>query len=68
MRVFVNGTAAPVSHSGGQFRASVRLSATEVNEPHSEWMVPYGPMIVVLARDATGAEAGVLVELAQVLA
>lgn len=68
VRVFVNGTAAPVSHSGGQFRASVRLSATEVNEPHSEWMVPYGPMIVVLARDATGAEAGVLVELAQVLA
>ena len=63
VRVFLNGTEADVSRAGDEFSARIRLPASEANEPHSEWLPPYGPMIVVLATDATGAEAGILVEL-----
>ena len=63
VRVYVNGTEADVSRAGDDFSARIRLPASEANEPHSEWLPPYGPMIVVLATDATGAEAGILVEL-----
>ena len=63
VRVYVNGTEANVSRAGDDFSARIRLPASEANEPHSEWLPPYGPMIVVLATDATGAEAGILVEL-----
>ena len=65
VRIFVNGTEAGVSQSGDAFIACVHLAASEVNAPHSEWLQPYGPMVVVLARDATGAEAGYLAELDQ---
>jgi amidase len=63
VRVFVNGTEAEVSRSGQAFGASIRLPATESNPPHSEWLPPYGPTVVLLARDAAGAEAGGLIEL-----
>ena len=63
MRVFLNGTEADVSKAGDEFSARIRLPASEANEPHSEWLPPYGPIIVVLATDGTGAEAGILVEL-----
>ena len=63
VRVFVNGTEADVSRAGDEFSARIRIPASEANEPHSEWLPPYGPMIVLLATDATGAEAGILVEL-----
>ncbi|MES2094949.1 MAG: amidase [Actinomycetota bacterium] len=64
VRVFANGTEADVSGTGDEFSAIIRLPASETNEPHSEWVPPYGPLVVVLARDVTGAEAGHLVELA----
>jgi amidase len=57
-------TEADVSRTGDEFSASIHLPASEMNEPHSEWVPPYGPMIVVLARDTAGAEAGLVVELA----
>ena len=63
VRVFLNGTEADVSKAGDEFSARIRLPASEANEPHSEWIPPYGPIIVVLATDDTGAEAGILVEL-----
>ena len=63
VRVYLNGTEADVSRAGDEFSARIRLPASEANEPHSEWLPPYGPMIVVLATDAAGAEAGILVEL-----
>jgi len=63
VRVFLNGTEADVSKAGDEFSARIRLPASEANEPHSEWLPPYGPIIVVLATDGTGAEAGILVEL-----
>jgi len=63
VRVFVNGTEAEVSRSGNVFAASIRLTASESNEPHSEWLPPYGPLIVLLARDFSGAEAGEFIEL-----
>ena len=63
VRVYLNGTEADVSRAGDEFSARIRLPASEANEPHSEWLPPYGLMIVVLATDATGAEAGILVEL-----
>lgn len=64
VRVFVNGTETEVSWSGQAFDASIRLAAAESNEPHSEWLPPYGSMIVLLARDVAGAEAGELIEAA----
>ena len=63
VRVYLNGTEADVSRAGDDFTSCIRLPTSEANEPHSEWLPPYGPMIVVLATDATGAEAGILVEL-----
>ncbi len=63
VRVFVGGTETDVSQSNDGFRASIRFPVSETNEPHSRWVPPYGPMIVVLARDATGAEAGHFLEL-----
>lgn len=63
VRVYLNGTEADVSRAGDDFSSCIRLPASEANEPHSEWLPPYGPMIVVLATDANGAEAGILVEL-----
>ena len=65
VRVFVNGTEADVFQTGDTFTASIQLSASEINPPHSEWVPPYGPMIVVLARDGSGAEAGHLTEVPQ---
>ena len=63
VRVFLNGTQADVSKAGDEFSARIRISASEANGPHSEWLPPYGPIIVVLATDGTGGEAGDLVEL-----
>ena len=63
VRVFLNGTEADVSKAGEKFSARIRLPASEANGLHSEWLPPYGPMIVMVATDGSGAEVGNLVEL-----
>jgi len=34
------------------------VPAAAHSRPHSEWRAPYGPLVVVIVRDAAGAVAG----------
>lgn len=55
---YVDGVRVPAELDGGRLRGCVRVAADARGPAVSEWMAPFGPLVVVLARDAAGAVAG----------
>lgn len=55
---FVDGTRVEVSFDGARARGAIDVAPDAYGEPVSEWVDPYGPLVVVVARTADGAVAG----------
>ncbi|AQT79342.1 amidase [Mycolicibacterium litorale] len=55
---FVDGARVPVTVAGQSATVTVSFSSATHNTPHSEWRPPYGPLIVVVARNEDGAVCG----------
>ncbi|WP_432545811.1 amidase [Kineococcus sp. SYSU DK004] len=56
----VDGVRVPTTLDGDRLRGTARVPADAHTVPVSEWLPPFGPLVVVLVRDAAGAVAGVL--------
>ncbi|WP_438822232.1 amidase [Kineococcus terrestris] len=56
----VDGVRVPTTLDGNLLRGSARVAADAHAVPVSEWLPPFGPLVVVLVRDAAGAVAGAL--------
>ncbi len=54
--LFIDGVRIPARLENGRLTAEV--AAEPYGEPVSEWIAPYGPLVVVVVRDADGAVAG----------
>lgn len=57
---FVDGVRVPTSHDGERIRGSLRVRADAYSQATSEWLPPYGPLVVLVARDRDGGVAGAL--------
>ena len=57
---FVDGVRATVTVSGSRIDGRHHLVADAHTTPFSEWLPPFGPLVVVVARGFTGAVAGAL--------
>lgn len=55
---YVDGVRVDVEIEGDRLRGVARIAADAYGEPVSEWVAPYGPLVVVAVRDAGGAVAG----------
>lgn len=55
---YVDGVRVDVEIEGDRLRGVARITADAYGEPVSEWVAPYGPLVVVAVRDAGGAVAG----------
>ncbi|MGE3772861.1 MAG: amidase [Gammaproteobacteria bacterium] len=58
LTLFVNGTAVAVKRVATSFTAELTLPSSLHNVLHSRWRAPYGSIVTVVARDASGACAG----------
>ncbi|KAA0102189.1 amidase [Mycolicibacterium sp. P1-18] len=58
LEAFVDGVRVRLDDTEGVVTGA--LSRIKPNAPHSEWRAPYGPLIVVVARNGDGAVAGAL--------
>ena len=56
--VFVDGARVDAEVSGDRLDGVARVAPDAYGEPVSEWVAPYGPLVVVAVRDAEGAVAG----------
>lgn len=56
--VFVDGARVDAEGSGDRLDGVARVAPDAYGEPVSEWVAPYGPLVVVAVRDAEGAVAG----------
>ena len=54
--LFVDGVRVPARLENGRVTAEVAPAPS--GEPVSEWIAPYGPLVVIVVRDAAGAVAG----------
>ncbi len=57
---FVDGERVRLDGTPPVLSAVCAMPADRHDRTHSEWRPPYGPLIVVVARDATGATAGTM--------
>lgn len=55
---YVDGVRVDVEIEGDRLRGVARIAADAYGEPVSEWVAPYGPLVIVAVRDAGGAVAG----------
>lgn len=55
---YVDGVRVDVEIEGDRLSGVARIAADAYGEPVSEWVAPYGPLVVVAVRDAGGAVAG----------
>lgn len=55
---YVDGVRVDVEIEGDRLRGVARIAADAYGKPVSEWVAPYGPLVVVAVRDAGGAVAG----------
>ncbi len=55
---FVDGVRVEVERAGDRLTGVARIAPDAYGEPVSEWVAPYGPLVVVAVRDAAGAVAG----------
>lgn len=58
LEAFVDGVRVPLQRAGSSATGTVSVPSGTHDATHSEWRAPYGPLIVVVARDAEGAVAG----------
>ncbi len=58
LALFVNGTAVAVKRMGESFTAELTLPSSQHQALHSRWRAPYGSIVTIVARDASGACAG----------
>ena len=54
----VDGIPVPTTTDGGRITGELVVSADAYDSRHSEWRQAYGPLVVVVVRDADGAAAG----------
>jgi amidase len=55
---YVDGVRVEVERAGDRLTGVARIAPDAYGEPVSEWVAPYGPLVVVAVRDAAGAVAG----------
>jgi amidase len=55
---FVDGVRATIVVDGSRIEGTHQLAADAHTAPVSEWLPPFGPLVVVVARDRTGAVVG----------
>jgi amidase len=55
---FIGGSRVAVEADGNRVSGSATVPAEPHRRPHSVWRAPYGPLIVVVVRDADGAVVG----------
>ncbi len=55
---YVDGVRVDVETEGDRLTGVARIAPDAYGEPVSEWVAPYGPLVVVAVRDAAGAVAG----------
>ncbi len=55
---YVDGVRVDVERTGDRLTGVARIAPDAYGEPVSEWVAPYGPLVVVAVRDAAGAVAG----------
>jgi amidase len=55
---YVDGIRVETSREGDRVSGSTEVVSGAYGEAVSEWVAPYGPLVVVVARDARGAVAG----------
>ena len=57
---FVDGVRVTVTASGSRVDGRHHLGADAHTAPFSEWLPPFGPLVIVVVRGLTGAVAGAL--------
>ena len=55
---YVDGARVDGTFDGGRFSGTAQVPAGSYRQSVSEWIGPYGPLVVIVARDATGGTAG----------
>lgn len=55
---YVDGVRVDVETEGDRLTGVAHIAPDAYGEPVSEWVAPYGPLVVVAVRDAAGAVAG----------
>ena len=55
---YVDGVRAATTAQGGRLHGTARVDAPAHRSPVSDWLAPFGPLVVVLVRDGSGAVAG----------
>ena len=55
---YVDGLRVSVEMDGARLSGTATVPSEAYGHPHSPWRAPYGPLVVIVARDAEGAVAG----------